>query len=703
MFSPSFSGPSTANRSRFVTACQQLLALAVVVAVLTPAARTITMDVRPPSDAEGVLPGHGVFLRSAERPATVPTAPVDAEVDEYSLTAPAGARLAAGALRATTRRTATGEHITSDAVPVEGYGAVGVTWAHGSRVPDDAIGLEVRYRDAGTWSGWIGLEYHDDHGPDPDSAEAANARPGTDPLLVGEVDEVQVRVEADRTAPADMKLAVIDPGASKQTARQAPEIDTGDLMAPDTADTAVVEAPASGDAQMRAVTTVAPRPKIFSRAQWGADERMRDKPSLHYHEIHAGFVHHTVNANDYTRAQVPGIIRGIYAYHTRSLGWSDVGYNFLVDRFGRIWEGRYGGVHRPVVGAHTLGYNDDAFAMSAIGNFETARPSDAMIEAYGRLFAWKLGLHGVGAGWKKTFVTSRYFQAINGHRDAGSTACPGQYLYNRLSDIRAKAKEYQTDWRGRELESNLIGSAHPDLVARRASNGTVVILPLRRANDGRVSVGEPVETGLDLDGVRNIFKAGDWDRDGVGDLVVRAGDGSLDLYRGLGKGKFDTARQIATGFGRVQLLSAVGDMTGDGYPDLMGQPKGGSMRLYPGAGTEGLRESYPAYGNIKANRIVGVGRWDFDGAADVFSRTGDRITLRPGNGPGGLVGTKPVTLDVAGYDWLVGVSDVGLTGHADLVARGKESGDLYLFPGTRKGFGERVTLGKSAGAFNYIG
>lgn len=702
MFSPRFSGPSTVNRSRFVTACQQLLALAVVVAVLTPAARTITMDVRPPSDAEGVLPVDGVFLRSAERPATVPTTPVAAEVEEYSLTAPEGARLAAGALRATSRRTATGQHVTSDPVPVEGYGAVGVTWAPGQSVEDDTIGLEVRYRDAGTWSGWVALEYHDDHGPDPDSPEARTARPGTDPMLVGEVEQVQVRVAADSAAPADMKLAVIDPGQSSATERQEPEIDTGEMMAPDSADSAV-DSMSGGDAEMRAVTTVAARPKIFSRSQWGADERMRDRSSLRYHEIHAGFVHHTVNANDYTRAQVPGIIRGIYAYHTRSLGWSDVGYNFLVDRFGRIWEGRYGGVNRPVVGAHTLGYNDDAFAMSAIGNFEVARPSDAMIEAYGRLFAWKLGLHGVGAGWKKTYVTSRYFPAINGHRDAGSTACPGQHLYNRLSDIRAKAKEYQTDWRGRELESNLVGTAHPDLVARRAGKGTVVILPLRRTKDGRTIVGEPVETGLNLGGARNIFKAGDWDRDGIGDLVVRDADGNLALYRGLGKGRFDAARQIATGFGRVQLLSAVGDMTGDGYPDLMGQPRGGSMRIYPGAGTDGLRESYPAYGNIDANRIVGVGRWDFDGAADVFSRTGDRITLRPGNGPGGLVGTKPVTLDVAGYDWLVGISDIGLTGHADLVARGKESGELYLFPGTRKGFGERISLGRDAGSFNYIG
>ena len=123
---------------------------------------------------------------------------------------------------------------------------------------------------------------------------------------------------------------------------------------------------------------------------------------------------------------MPGIIRGIYAYHTQSKGWSDIGYNFLVDRFGRIWEGRYGGVDRPVVGAHTLGYNDYAFAMSAIGNYEIAQPSDAMVQAYGALFAWKLSLHGVDASSTRQRVGPDTFQAINGHRDAGQTACPGR-------------------------------------------------------------------------------------------------------------------------------------------------------------------------------------------------------------------------------------------------------------------------------------
>ena len=165
---------------------------------------------------------------------------------------------------------------------------------------------------------------------------------------------------------------------------------------------------------------------IYSRAQWGADERMRSKSSLHYGDVHAGFVHHTVNANNYTRAEVPALLRSIYAYHVRVRGWSDIGYNYLIDRFGRIWEGRYGGIDRAVVGAHTLGYNDDSFAASAIGNYELTRPSKATLQAYATLFAWKLSLHGVDASSTRQYVTSRWFQAINGHRDAAATACPGQ-------------------------------------------------------------------------------------------------------------------------------------------------------------------------------------------------------------------------------------------------------------------------------------
>ena len=74
-----------------------------------------------------------------------------------------------------------------------------------------------------------------------------------------------------------------------------------------------------------------------------------------YGRIQVGFVHHTVDTNSYVASDVPAMIRGIYAYHAQTLGWGDIGYNFLIDRFGRTWEGRLGGMDRPGVGGKTYG------------------------------------------------------------------------------------------------------------------------------------------------------------------------------------------------------------------------------------------------------------------------------------------------------------------------------------------------------------
>ncbi|MGH3361812.1 MAG: peptidoglycan recognition protein family protein, partial [Nocardioides sp.] len=488
------------RQARFVTACQQLLALGVVVAALTPAASVVSLDVigqRPgsaPATAGRPSAGSAAYSREARRPSVLPDQVVDAEVEEYALTTAPGSRVPARSVQARTT-TSTTEHgresvVTSRPQPVTGYGAVGVTWdpeptatdSDGSTTHehgDDAqLGFEVRTFDDGTWSDWSELPHRDDHQPDPGSVEGRQARPGTEALLVGEVEQVQVRaVSENASPPAGLQMAVIAPGEPTGTTTERAAIDTGgsDVGEPSPAAAEGESLPVDGlDLQ---AATYTPRPKIYSRQQWGANERLRDKGSLRYYEVHAGFVHHTVNANGYSRDQVPGILRSIYAYHTQSRGWSDVGYNFLVDRFGRIWEGRAGGVDRPVVGAHTLGYNDYSFAMSAIGNFETATPRDAMLQAYGSLFAWKLSLHGVDASSDRQRVGGSWFRAINGHRDAGSTACPGRYLYARLGTIRRYADAAQRSWAGRELASDLAGTPHPDLIVRRASDGKAFIIP----------------------------------------------------------------------------------------------------------------------------------------------------------------------------------------------------------------------------------
>ncbi|MDQ4052556.1 MAG: N-acetylmuramoyl-L-alanine amidase [Actinomycetota bacterium] len=708
------------HRARFVTVCQQLLALGLIVAVLTPAANVVSLDVvteRPGAASDPTAPtAFAAYARAAQQTSVVPDEAVEATVKEYALTPPANAKVAPGSLMSRSARGADGATtLTSLPQPVTGYGTVGVTWGPGQNLAEDAIGVEARMQTDGAWSDWMPITYHDEHGPDPGTAEAARARPGTDELLVGEVDHVQVRVTTDRAAPSDMKLAVIDPGETSNTTVEGPELDTaseagGDGLVPIPG--AVAERSADlgsdlgseGDAIALQAATYTPKPVIYSRAQWGADEDLRDKGSLRYFEVHAGFVHHTVNANNYTRAQVPALLRSIYAYHTKSRGWSDVGYNFLVDRFGRIWEGRFGGVDRPVVGAHTLGYNDDSFAMSAIGNFDIAQPSKAVIQAYGALFAWKLSLHGVTATSGKQYVTSRNFKAINGHRDAGSTACPGRYLYAKLPEIRRLAGQAQRGWAGRQLESNLGAGPLPDLIVRQRSDGQAFVIPIKTRRDGTFKAGKPVATGRSLAMADRVMNAGDWDRNGYGDVMFRHRvNGSLYLYLGAADGSFRGPIRIAPGFTRVRLLAAVGDMTGDGWPDLMGQPAGGDMRIYPGLGAQGLRPSYVAYSGIRAGKQIPVGLWDGDGAPDTLFRRDGAMSVYRGNGPGGLIGAKALTLNSKAYDWVVGISDVRLTGHGDLVFRSRTTKQLYLVEATATGFGAPVLLGTGFGGFDLAG
>ena len=152
----------------------------------------------------------------------------------------------------------------------------------------------------------------------------------------------------------------------------------------------------------------------------------------------SAFVHHTDSSNTYAAADVPAMIRGMYAYHVQTLGWNDIGYNFLIDRFGRIWEGRYGGMDQAVVGAQTLNFNSVSTGVSAIGNFDIAAVPQAVTDAFKQIFAWKFSLTSIPATGS-VLVNGTTLQRVSGHRDAFATLCPGQYLYAKLHEIRAGA------------------------------------------------------------------------------------------------------------------------------------------------------------------------------------------------------------------------------------------------------------------------
>ncbi len=325
--------------------------------------------------------------------------------------------------------------IAAGAESVEPFSLVGIT----STEPfDPGTRVLVRVREEGVWSSWEPLTLTD-HGPDPDSPEARGIRHGTNPLLTETADGIQVRIDTPGgEEPDGAELVFVDNPVVAEDA-QLPEPVDGSTIAP---------------VSVARASTVAAMPPIITRAQWGADESLRRGSARYSPTIKAAFVHHTATKNNYTPEQAAKQMRNLYSWFTKGLKYSDMAYNFLVDRFGRLYEGRAGGIDQSVVGGHTAGFNDQTFAVSAIGNFAKAKPPAdqmaAIVDSISSLTAWKLAMNHRDPNGTIPLVsdsdegTSRYQPGevasalvIGGHGDIGATSCPGKHLEEQIPAIRA--------------------------------------------------------------------------------------------------------------------------------------------------------------------------------------------------------------------------------------------------------------------------
>ncbi|SEE98715.1 N-acetylmuramoyl-L-alanine amidase [Ruania alba] len=309
----------------------------------------------------------------------------------------------------------------------EPFELVALTWTGNADVS-----LAVRVRTAGTWSEWNVLSA-DDHS---DGAENSS---GTQPFWVGDADAVEI-ADPGTSLPDDLTLVLIHPQDEPATLSRQSDEGTSAPAA------TTMSTTSNSDSYPPMVTS---QPTIGSRAWWGADESIRqNQDGVAYGEVRGGFVHHTATSNDYSYSDVPAIIRSIYRYHVLTRDFYDIGYNFLIDRFGRIWQGAYGGGNRAVIAAHTKYYNSHAFGVGAIGNFQTMTPSSRVIASYRDLFAWKFDIHRIQAAT----ITANYtnsgaepLPAISAHRDTKATTCPGDRLYSRLDTIRSGVQEVLDD------------------------------------------------------------------------------------------------------------------------------------------------------------------------------------------------------------------------------------------------------------------
>lgn len=276
---------------------------------------------------------------------------------------------------------------------------VGLTWS--GAVPSK-VGVRTRGAD-GTWSAWLDLHVHD--------------TTGSDPVWVGPQREAQFRATFLKPPKKLEAVAIYTPTSPALSARTAAKV---------------------AAAEEEGVDEYGQ--KIITRLQWGADERLNlaCTPPAATQRLDNFFVHHTAGSNNYTQAQVPSILRGIHSFHTKGRGWCDVGYNFLVDKWGTAYEGRRGGIGALTRGAHVAAHNDNSVGISLMGNYDTVKPTAAMLEGVAKLVAWKARAHYVPV---KGTVTrkGKVFQRISGHRDGGSTACPGEHVYAQLPKIRVRA------------------------------------------------------------------------------------------------------------------------------------------------------------------------------------------------------------------------------------------------------------------------
>jgi hypothetical protein len=186
-------------------------------------------------------------------------------------------------------------------------------------------------------------------------------------------------------------------------------------------------------------------PPIIRRTAWGANEAIRRDNPEYASGVRYSVIHHTAGTNSYSRAQSAAIVRGIMEYHVRGNGWDDIGYNFLVDRYGQVFEGRFGGITRPVVGAHAGGFNTGSVGVAVIGSYGSTGITAAARTALVRLVAWRLDVAHVDPLSVVTAVSAgneRFakgapvpLRAVSGHRDTGLTSCPGNALYALLGSL----------------------------------------------------------------------------------------------------------------------------------------------------------------------------------------------------------------------------------------------------------------------------
>lgn len=311
----------------------------------------------------------------------------------------------------------------------------------GFSVPE---GAQVSFRtsdDGQHWEPWERAPALDElHGPDgggPEAEHAAPAQQRTQAVWLGEASWLQIRVQG--ASPTEVGATLIDSmGLSESLPKRLAR---------------ALRHAWDGSARPNEAAADVEGPDVVSRSEWGADESRRGHEPHYSSDVDMGVVHHTAGANDYSESEAPGVVRGIYRWHTEGNGWSDIGYNLLVDRFGNVYEGRHGGLEEGVIGAHARGWNADSFGVSLMGCFDPAcedgggSVSEEAREALAAVLAWKFDVHHIDVRGELE-RHDRTVPTLAGHRDVGETSCPGETVDGFLDELVGEVAQLQQDQGG---------------------------------------------------------------------------------------------------------------------------------------------------------------------------------------------------------------------------------------------------------------
>lgn len=560
------------------------------------------------------------------------------------------------------------------------FTVAGVSWSRTTGLTNDDVIVQLRVREDSGWSAWEKPGVTDE-GPQSGTGESVTARLGTNPLVTDGATAIQVRVDTPNGQPLpDVQVTTINPGTSS----------ADDDLAPKT--------PAAS------ASAAAAMPTIITRKQWGADESLRGSTTYNT-TVKAITIHHTASSNDYTEATAAAQIRGIYAYDTKGLGWSDIAYNFLVDKYGRIYEGRAGSITSAVRGAHAMGFNTNTMGVAALGNYQTAKPPAVMVDSLAKVAGWKLSQYGVdpsattkltsagGTGTKYAAGVVATLQTLNAHQNTSYTLCPGQYLYPLMATIRSKATAYaktSVPPPPTPVATAKLFATYGTLTLAIGSKGWAVRdlqLELNRRGYAAGTADGAYGTGT-ADAVQRFQKAA---------VLTVTGKVAANDWRALSGLSYTktgtppppppptpTVPTPTTNAPSVPAKPIVG-FNADGRGDVIGRTSAGDLYFYPAkVGGIGTPVRIGTGWNIYS-QVVSPGDLSGDRLADIVAVTPEGWAyLYKGNGKGGVMGARILLSQTwKAYTDLLTPGDWTGDHKPDLMAR-KANGELWMIVGDGK-------------------